>query len=110
MIPNIDIEPELTIPLGDDRSLTVHTRLVPSPEWFALCETAKGDDGNIVYSDHAEAFISAGVVRIGDDQTDPAPLDPGDAEQIANYPQFVVHRILGQIVRTNTVGVSTPKG
>ena len=109
MIPNIDIEPELTIPLGDDRELIVHTRLIPSPEWFALCEAAKGDDGNIVYSDHAATFIAAGVVRIGDDQTDPVQLDPGDADQIAAYPQFVVHRILAQIVRTNSVGL-TPKG
>ena len=110
MIPNINIEPELVIDLAGERQLIVHTRLIPAPAWYELCEQAKDEDGTVVYSDHPEAFIAAGVARIGDDQTAPGPLEPGDAKSICEYPQFVVHRILAQIVRTNTIGVTAPKG
>ena len=91
--------------------LRVLIRPIPAPVWKRLVDAAADDEGTISYSDHAAEFINAAVAAIGDNTTAPAPLDEGDADEIATtYPVQVITRILSHIVKVNTVGWSDPKG
>ena len=94
----------------DGPYLRVVFGLIPSPVWHRLCDMARDDAGTIGYDNHAASFIAAGVTRIGDHLNEPVPLDPGDADTIANsYPPHIVTRILVHIIRANTSGWSDPK-
>ena len=102
---------EIRIGLSADgsRYLRVQAGPVPSPTWKRLVDAASDGD-EVKYGDHAAEFIAAGVTGIGDQDTEPVPLDPGDADTIANtYPVHVVNKMLLHVIAVNTVGWPNPK-